>query len=42
MFDYLALNEPIYRIQFISQNESGGKKTRKKRKSKIVKTRKIR
>jgi len=30
----LALNEPIFRIQFISQNENGGKKTIKRKTTK--------
>jgi len=40
----MSLNEPIYKFQFISQNESGGKKRKTKRKfkkTKKLKTRKI-
>jgi len=35
----MSLNEPIYKIQFISQNESGGKKRKTKRKLRTRRTR---
>jgi phosphatidylethanolamine-binding protein (PEBP) family uncharacterized protein len=35
----MSLNEPIYKIQFISQNESGGKKRKTKRKLRRRRTR---
>ena len=38
----MSLNEPIYKIQFISQNESGGKKRKTKRKLRNTKKLKTR
>lgn len=35
----MSLNEPIYKIQFISQNEGGGKKRKTKRK--LIKPKKL-